>query len=1053
MGLSKHGAWGDASLNRAESFLIDWDSIDTQKFADETPAIRRLVGEIGLSELERQEIPADAVELVKRARKLTHHKGLMESFLEEFGLSNREGLALMCLAEALLRVPDNHTADRLIAEKIRSGDWAAHLGKSDSWLVNASTLGLLMTGGLIRIDPLARKDPVEFVRRLTVKLGEPVIRAATMQAMRIMGEQFVLGRTIGEAKKRGAKVTSRTGALYSFDMLGEAARTDSDARRFYDIYLDSIHKVAATRGEGPPEDVNGVSVKLSALHPRFEAEKEEIVFDELYPRLYDIVKLAADYDLHLCIDAEEADRLVLHMKLLERLAQEPELKDWQGLGLALQAYGKRAFTVIGQIKDMSRRTGKRFMVRLVKGAYWDTEIKMAHQAGFPDFPVWTTKQATDMCYLACARAMLDAQDEIYPQFATHNAHTVAAVRKMAADRAANLEFQRLHGMGDALYGAADDMYGTVKRRVYAPVGSHEDLLPYLVRRLLENGANTSFVHSFLNDEVPPEKVASDPFVDIANISRHAAIPSPPNLYGISRLNSAGVDLAQQATRDELAEAVASLKQVEAGPIIDGKARTSGGDPVMSPVDKSVQAGSFAEATTDEVDAAIASAESSQNAWDLMGGAGRAAILQNVADKLEEHTGRLIALMAREGGKSLADGVAEVREAVDFCRYYASEAEDKFSAAKRLPGPAGETNELYLAGRGTFACISPWNFPLAIFTGQVAAALAAGNAVLAKPAEETTLVAYEAVRLFHEAGVPAGVLHFVPGPGETVGAALSSDPRIAGIAFTGSTAAARLINKSMAGRDGPIGVLIAETGGMNGMFVDTTALREQVIDDVLISAFYSAGQRCSALRLLFLPEDTADLIIEGIEGAMDALAIGDPALPETDIGPIISNEAREGLEKHVERMKSEAKLLKQVDIGDLHEQGSFMGPALIELDSLDQLQEEVFGPVLHVYRYKPEKLAEAAAGLTAKGYGLTLGVHSRLDSFAQKVRAAVPAGNNYVNRNMVGAVVGVQPFGGERLSGTGPKAGGPHYLPRFAVERVLTVNIAAQGGDPELLSLT
>ena len=1041
-------------MGRLETFTIDWDDLDADKFADENAKIRELIGKIGLdSEPVRGEVRDTAVQLVRRARERATRKGLMESFLEEFGLSNKEGLALMCLAEALLRVPDAETADQLIAEKIRSGNWGSHAGRADSWLVNASTWGLMLTGGVVKIDPEIRRDPAGFMRGLVTRLGEPVIRTAMMQAMRIMGEQFVLGRSIEAAIKRAQRISGERNTLYSYDMLGEAARTEADAKRYFDRYMHAIEAVGETREEGAPEDVHGISVKLSALYPRYEAEKEDEVFEVLYPRLKTIVEAAARYDLNLCLDAEEVDRLVLQMKLLDKLAHEESLKDWQGLGLAVQAYQKRAYSVIQKLTELSKSSGKRFLVRLVKGAYWDTEIKLSQVAGMPDFPVWTTKPATDMSYLACARAMLDAPDAIYCQFATHNAHTLAAIREMAGDRAGEIEFQRLHGMGTPLYRAADDIYGPVKRRVYAPVGSHEDLLPYLVRRLLENGANTSFVHAFLDDDVPPETVASDPFENVENIARHPAIPTPLNIFGASRLNSAGMDLARKSERDDIAKAMEDFEPIAAGPIISGKASTKDGAAIFSPVDRSREIGTVLEGTEEDVNTAIEAAEKAQGLWDVMGGAGRAAVIRAMADKLEENTDRLMAIMSREGGKSLVDGIAEVREAVDFCRYYAGQAEEYFNTPTRLPGPTGETNEILLQGKGVFTCISPWNFPLAIFTGQVAAALAAGNAVLAKPAEQTTLIAYEATKLFHEAGVPADVLHLIPGEGGTVGPALTGDPRIAGVAFTGSTETARLINRTLAERDGPIGVLIAETGGLNGMFVDTTALREQVIDDVMMSAFYSAGQRCSALRVLFLPEDTADFMIEGIKGAMDALKLGDPSRTDVDIGPIIDEEARDVLEKHMERMGKEAKILKQVEIGDLHEQGTFFGPAMVELESMDQLDREVFGPILHIVRYKPAKLEETARQLAAKNYGLTLGVHSRLQSFADTVRRLVPAGNVYVNRNMVGAVVGVQPFGGERLSGTGPKAGGPHYLPRFAAERVITVNITAQGGDPELLSLT
>ncbi len=1034
----------------------DWDALDGGKFAPEAQAAAPLAAATGMDGAARAAAHADAVDLVRQARALRRGRGVMEHFLQEFGLSNREGLALMCLAESLLRTPDADTADALIAQAVASGDWGSHLGESESWLVNASTWGLILTGGLVDIDAGARRNPGGFVRGLAARLGEPVIRAAMMQAMRLMGEQFVLGRTIGEALTRSRRIADETGTLFSYDMLGEGARTDSDARRYFDRYCAAVEAVGTARPGGPGEAVDGVSVKLSALHPRYAAEKAETAARELYPRLRAIAEIAARHDLNLCVDAEEADRLVLSLKLFEALAREEALAGWNGLGLAVQAYQKRSASVIARIAALGRETGRRFPVRLVKGAYWDAEIKHAQMRGFPGYPVWTTKQATDISYLACARAMLDAPDAIYPQFATHNAHTVAAVLAMAREGApegAPLEFQRLHGMGRPLFAALAARGSAAPVRVYAPVGSHEDLLPYLVRRLLENGANTSFVHTFLDDDIAPEIAARDPFAGSDDLQPHPAIPAPPDLYGARRRNSAGLDLSQAAVRRDLRAASAALESIAAGPIVSGQAGKGAGEAAFSPADLSRQIGTVVTAAPEDIARAKAAAAKAQPDWDRRGGPARAEILRAMADALEAAGPRLIALMAAEAGKTLADGIAEVREAADFCRYYAAEAEARFGAPERLPGPAGETNHLGLAGRGVMGCISPWNFPLAIFTGQCAAALAAGNTVLAKPAEQTPLTAHAAVRLFLEAGLPPDVLHLLPGTGETVGAALSADPGLDGIVFTGSVAAAQAINRALAARDGALGVLVAETGGMNAMFADTTALREQLIDDAVTSAFYSAGQRCSCLRVLFLPEETAGGLIDGLAGAMDALVLGDPADPATDIGPIIDADARRTLQDHVARMARDQRLIRQIDPGPLAESGLFFGPALVEIESLDALAGEVFGPVMHVIRYRPGRLEAAARALAARNYGLTLGVHSRLDGFAAAVRAAVPAGNVYVNRNMVGAVVGVQPFGGEGLSGTGPKAGGPLMLPRLAVERTLTVNVAAQGGDPDLLNLS
>ncbi len=1039
--------------------LSGWDGLDAGKSREEGEAARALLRSVPLGPAERAAATADAADLVRAARRSAKRQGVVESFLQEFSLGTREGLALMCLAEALLRTPDDETRDRLIAEKIGSADWAAHLGRSDSVFVNASTFGLMLTGRVVDVDADARADMGGYFRRLTARLGEPVIRAAVARAIRIMGEQFVLGRTIEEALRRAR----REGYTCSFDMLGEGARTAADAQRYEQSYADAIEAVGqAQAGALGPERGHGVSVKLSALSPRYDALQEARVWSELYPRLHRLALIAARHDLNFCIDAEEADRLVLSLKLLDRLAREPDLGDWRGLGLAVQAYQKRAPETVARVADLARRTGRRLMVRLVKGAYWDTEIKKAQIAGRPDYPVWTSKAATDVNYIACARAMIDAAPHLYGQFATHNAHSLAAVKRMADAAGVVVEFQRLHGMGEALYAGARARYGDFPLRAYAPVGGHEDLLPYLVRRLLENGANTSFVHALLDDAVAPEAVVADPIAALeARPDRHPKIPPPPALYGAGRVNSTGRDLSVGAERDRMLHALARLDagRIEAGVLIRGQGEAAGleGEAVRSPTDRSRVVGQVRAPGQDAVahvlDAAVGAAREAQPAWDARGGAGRAPVLRAMADALEGDLDRLAALAVREAGKSWTDAVGEVREAVDFLRYYALHAERLFGAPQVLTGPVAELNTLELHGRGVFAAISPWNFPLAIFTGQVAAALAAGNAVVAKPAEQTPLIAHQAVRLFHRAGLDARLLSLIPGPGETVGAALVSHPGIDGVAFTGGTDTARAINRALAERPGPILPFIAETGGLNGMFVDTTALREQVVDDVVVSAFGSAGQRCSALRLLYLPHDTADLVIEGLQGAMDALAVGDPADPAVDVGPVIDEDAQAALERHLERLTGEARLLRRAAVRPADAaRGVFFAPTLAEIPHPGWLEREVFGPVLHVCRYDPERLDETARALADKGYGLTLGVHSRIDGFAERVRALVPAGNAYVNRTVVGAVVGVQPFGGEGLSGTGPKAGGPFALLRYAVERAVSVNIAAQGGDPALLNL-
>ena len=1035
----------------------DWDTLDHGKFADETATVRGLLARMPLDCAERAAVLAAAIGLVEHARASVKKQGVVESFLQEFSLGTREGLALMCLAEALLRTPDEETRDRLIAEKIGSADWSSHLGQSDSLFVNASTWGLMLTGKLVDVDEEARTDLPGFLKRIVGRLGEPVIREAVAAAVRIMGEQFVVGRTIEAALKR----SNREGWLCSFDMLGEGARTAHDAERYEKIYADAITAVGKTaKGQGP-EAGHGVSVKLSALSPRYEATHEARVWDELYPRILRLARIAAQYDINFTMDAEEADRLALSLKLLDRLAREPELGGWTGLGLAVQAYQKRCPEVIRRVAELAKTSGRRLMVRLVKGAYWDTEIKRAQVFGRTDYPVFTTKAATDLNYLVCARAMIEAAPHIYSQFATHNAHSLAAVYKMASERSVKIEFQRLHGMGEALYDAAHDAFGPVTVRAYAPVGGHEDLLPYLVRRLLENGANSSFVHALLDERVPASAVAADPISAVeAHPDRHAKIPTPKDMYmdrqnSQGRQNSLGRDYSQAADRERHAVALQKVdsETLTAGPIIGGKLKAgTNPQPVTNPFDTTRVLGHVSEATETDIDAAVDAAARAQIAWDRKGGAGRGVVLRAMADALEANMDRLVALLSREAGKTLNDGVAEIREAADFCRYYAMLAERDFGGPTELKGPVGEINQLVLHGRGVFACISPWNFPLAIFTGQIAAALAAGNAVLAKPAEQTPLIAAEAVRLYYKAGLDPNLLALVPGRGETVGAKLVSHPGIDGVAFTGGTDTASLINRSLAARPGAIIPFIAETGGLNGMFVDTTALKEQIIDDVILSAFGSSGQRCSALRLLYVPHDAADALIEGLKGALAAQVVGDPTDPATDIGPVIDADARAALDAHLKRLEGDAKIIARAHLPAGADKGWLFAPTIAEIPTADYLEREVFGPILHICRYEPSKLKETASKLAARGYGLTLGVHSRIEAFAEEVARLVPAGNVYINRSIIGAVVGVQPFGGEGLSGTGPKAGGPYSLIRYASEKAISNNISAQGGDPALLNL-
>jgi RHH-type transcriptional regulator, proline utilization regulon repressor / proline dehydrogenase / delta 1-pyrroline-5-carboxylate dehydrogenase len=1028
-----------------------WDAIDAFKYRDEGDAVRTLLKTQPLSAEDRAAIVGEAATLVSAARASTRKQGVVESFLQEFSLGTREGLALMCLAEALLRIPDAGTRDRLIAEKIGSADWASHLGGSDSLFVNASTLGLMLTGKLVDVEDEAKADAAGWLKRLTARVGEPVIRRAVGVAVKIMGEQFVLGRTIGAALRRARKEDT----LCSFDMLGEGARTAADAERYERIYADAIKAVGKAVGSAGPEHGHGISVKLSALSPRFEAVQEARVWDELYPRVKRLALIAAGHDLNFAIDAEEADRLVISLKLFERLARDPDLGEWTGLGIVVQAYQKRAPHFIAALAELARSAGRRIMVRLVKGAYWDSEIKRAQVAARPDYPVYTTKPATDLSYLVCAKALIDASPDLYSQFATHNAHTLVAVRRMAVEAGVTIEHQRLHGMGEALYHAADARYGESRLRAYAPVGGHEDLLPYLVRRLLENGANTSFVHALLDARVPAADIVACPVTLLeAQPGRHPKIPVPRGLYGAGRVNPLGRDYSLADTRQIAAAETArtSATLLRSGAIIGGTLVDAPTHECQSPQDNGRVIGLASSATPQDVDDAARRARMAQPRWDRSGGVARAIVLRAMGDALEANMDTLVAVLALEAGKTLNDGVAEVREAADFCRYYAVLAERQFGAPETLTGPVGETNQLALHGRGTFVCISPWNFPLAIFTGQIAAALAAGNAVLAKPAEQTPLIAAAAVRLFYAAGLDPDLLALLPGDGATIGAALTAHRLIDGAAFTGGTETAWTINRALAARTGPILPFIAETGGLNAMFVDTSALREQVVDDVIASFAGSAGQRCSALRVLYVPKGSADALITALSGALDALVIGDPADPATDIGPVIDAKAMRGLEAHVTRLEREARIIARRDVRALASRGTFFGPVIAEIPEPDYLEREVFGPILHIYRYDPAQLESVARRLADRGYGLTLGVHSRIEGFAARVRQLVPAGNVYVNRSMTGAVVGVQPFGGEGLSGTGPKAGGPHALLRYAVERALSVNITAQGGDPALLNL-
>ncbi len=1027
--------------------------------ADEAACLEPLLAQATLPAAERDLVQARASELVARVRAKASQASALESFMRQYDLSSEEGVLLMCVAEALLRIPDADTADRLIADKLGDAGWDRHLGKSGSVLVNASTWGLMLTGKLVTLSEDTRRSFSGALRRLVGRSGEPVIRLAVRQAMRIMGHQFVIGRTIKEALKRAADKDNRP-YRHSFDMLGEAAVTEPDAERYFRAYQEAIQAIGA---QGPYPDINAapsISVKLSALHPRYEVAKRERVLAELVPKVRALALLARDQGIALTVDAEEADRLELSLDVIEPVFADPELAGWNGFGLAVQAYLKRAPAVIDWLSAKAHEHGRRWPVRLVKGAYWDTEIKRAQENGHAGYPVFTRKANTDVSYLACARKLLADPAAFFPQFASHNAHTIAAIVHWAGDTP--FELQRLHGMGEDLYGeiVGADKWG-LPCRVYAPVGSHEDLLPYLVRRLLENGANTSFVNRIVDEDLAVADLVVDPVEIVANNQpkAHPRIPQPVDLFGSDRRNSHGINLSNDDSLRSLADSINTATGPwqggpwQAGPLVAGMA-AAGGAPitVTNPADHSQQVGSWRPADAALVDTAITRAVQVQRSWIQSGAHYRADILERAADLLEARMPDYLAMCTREAGKTLAAGIAEVREAVDFLRYYAGQARALFGQPLVMPGPTGETNVLHLKGRGVFVCISPWNFPLAIFVGQVSAALAAGNTVIAKPAEQTTLIAWAATRLLHEAGVPEDVLQLLPGDGASVGSLLTADPRVIGVAFTGSTETATAINRALAARDAPIATLIAETGGQNALFADSSALPEQLVKDAVSSAFDSAGQRCSAARILLLQTDIADKVITMLAGAMAQLRVGDPGLLSTDIGPVIDRDAQAMLEAHAERMDRQARLIHAVALDETTAGGTFFAPRAYEIDSLDVLEGEVFGPVLHVMRYKASERNQLIDRLNATGYGLTLGIHSRIDDSVEDIVQRMRVGNAYVNRNQVGAVVGVQPFGGQGWSGTGPKAGGPYYLPRFATEKTVTINTTATGGNASLLTL-
>ncbi|MEQ8357071.1 MAG: bifunctional proline dehydrogenase/L-glutamate gamma-semialdehyde dehydrogenase PutA [Kiloniellaceae bacterium] len=989
--------------------------------ADEATVVRDLMERIGLSEQERGSIAGAGAKIVARVRRETS-PSMMESFLAEYGLSTEEGVGLMCLAEALLRVPDAETVDDLIQDKIEPSDWGAHLGHSSSSLVNASTWALMLTGRVLDDDP---SRPAAALRGLIRRLGEPVVRGAVAQSMKILGRQFVLGETIEEGMKN-AREREKQGYTHSYDMLGEAARTEADAKRYLKAYADAITAISrAAKGEVRANP--GISVKLSALHPRYEYTHRETVMKVLVPRALQLARQAAQANIGFNIDAEEQDRLDLSLDVIEALLSDPSLAGWDGFGVVVQAYGRRAVPVIEYLDGLARALDRRIMVRLVKGAYWDSEVKLAQEMGVATFPVFTRKVNTDLSYMACAQMLLDRRDRIYPQFATHNAHTCAAVLQMAGNDRDGFEFQRLHGMGESLHDIVRKESGA-RCRIYAPVGAHRDLLAYLVRRLLENGANSSFVNQIVDESIAPEEISKDPVAQVAALD---SIPSPlisrpVELFAPERANSKGYRVNEPASITPLLEARKAFagSTWTARPLLAEDAPAQGeGRPVYSPADTARRVGSVHDSTAAEVRRALDAAADGFADWSAVPVGERAALLYRIADLYEANIAELTVIATREAGKTVGDGIAEVREAVDFLRFYANEAE----------APGGP--------RGVFVCISPWNFPLAIFSGQIAAALAAGNAVLAKPAEQTPLIATRAVQLMREAGLPKAALQLLPGDGPTVGGPLTSDPRIAGVCFTGSTEVAQIIHKALAANAGPDAILIAETGGLNAMIVDSTALTEQAVRDILIASFQSAGQRCSALRLLYVQEEARERLIEMLYGAMEALTIGDPWDLATDVSPVIDSEAQADILAYMEQQKRAGRLLKVLKAPS---GGTFVAPSVVQVAGIDDLEREVFGPVLHVATFKARDIDQVVDAINGRGYGLTFGLHTRIDDRVQQIVERIHVGNIYVNRNQIGAIVGSQPFGGEGLSGTGPKAGGPFYVARFRRGETAE-ELAAPGG--------
>ena len=1050
----------DEWLNMSHDQLLQ--ALSENYSVDEEIWVKRLISIADPSSKELLDINSTARPLIEKTRKSTKGAHIVDKLLQEYSLSDEDGITLMCLSEALLRVPDAETRNALIKDKLTAADWKKHLDGDNSLFVNASTWGLLIAGRFVKTGAVNHGDPTTGLQKLLYKCGAPTLRGAMKVAMQIIGEYFVLGRTIQEASKRSIPFC-KDGCKYSFDMLGEAAHTRKDAERYLNSYLGALDNIAKN-AKSRPETGEGhtLSIKISALHPRYEESHKESTLPELVAIVKKVVERARACNIGITIDAEEADRLELSLELFKQVYTSDVAKGWGNFGLVVQAYSKRALHVLCWITSLSKSQGDEIPVRLVKGAYWDTEIKLCQELGFDSYPVFTRKESTDTSYLACARYLLSDYTKgfIYPQFASHNAQTIASVLTMAGER--KFEFQRLHGMGEGLYETVMNMYPNVGVRIYAPVGSHEDLLPYLVRRLLENGANGSFVHKLQDANVPVDELIVHPTKLLMTrpniVSSH--IPLPGNIFN-DRKNSKGINLHIASQRTPLMNAIEQYENTQwlAKPIlgVDGEAGNVAGSgakksiTISSPYDHRQQVGQVIYAEQSMAIDALATAKKSFEAWSLTDVSVRAAALDKTAALLEDNRDELMALCVREAGKTLDDSIDEIREAVDFCRYYAQQAREMCAKPKVLPGPTGELNELYYEGRGVFVCISPWNFPLAIFMGQVVAAIVAGNSVIAKPAEQTSLIAYRAVELLHEAGIPKGVLQFLPGSGAELGGVLMKDNAVDGVAFTGSTKTGRLINTTLANRESAIATLIAETGGLNAMLVDSTALPEQVATDVIRSAFSSAGQRCSALRVLYVQDDIADRVIELIKGSMDELTLGFPGDYSTDMGPVIDKMAQDNLLTYIDEMKTVAKQSYQGNSANGFDNGTFVSPTLFEIDSIKQLKDEKFGPILHVVRFAAADMDKVIADINSMQFGLTLGIHSRNITTYQYIAKRVRVGNVYINRNQVGAMVGVNPFGGRGLSGTGPKAGGPNYLTRFITEKTVSLNTAAIGGNASLLS--